>query len=297
MAWMSRTVPMILLLAGIGYPHDAQAQTRCAFTLPNTTCGLVVTPGGDGYNFIPPIVPGLSTVARAYVLNPVLSIYMDNRGLFRTQTLTVSGTDMTGYYVQGGVGGTANIFLENGAKADLIEAGAILLPATDVLIVVDNSVLNGAQPGRIYDRSGDKDYTLGSAIFIDPVDLGNHTINVVNGSQLNGSIVTGFGNGQTVSVDESTIDNGGIYVAGLGANTISVTNSTVDATNSLVAASLVELAQRIADSGNSSRCIQRRQPGHRPDRHAEQQADLGREHRYRRRGFTRSRSWHQRSSR
>jgi hypothetical protein len=97
----------------------------------------------------------------------------------------VSGTDMTGYYVQGGVGGTANIFLENGARADLIEAGAILLPATDVLIVVDNSVLNGAQPGRIYDRfnNGNKDYTLGSAIFIDPADRGTHTINVVNGSE------------------------------------------------------------------------------------------------------------------
>ena len=70
--------------------------------------------------------------------------------------------------------------------------------------------------------------------------LGNHTINVVNGSQLHGSIVTG-GSAATVSVEDSTIDTGGIYLAGIGTNTISVTNSTVDATNSQVAANLVAL--------------------------------------------------------
>ena len=95
---------------------------------------------------------------------------------------------------------------------------------------------------------------------------------------------------QTVSVDGSTIDNGGIYVAGLGANTISVTNSTVDATNSQVAASLAELAQRIADSGipvdvsNVDNLAIGLFGG------AEQHADFSREHRYRRRGLTRSRS-------
>ena len=49
--------------------------------------------------------------------------------------------------------------------------------------------------------SGNKNFTLGSAIFIDLLDVGNHTINVVNGSQLHGSIVTG-GSAATVSVDE-----------------------------------------------------------------------------------------------
>ena len=135
---------------------------------------------------------------------------------------------------------------------------------------------------------------MGSAIFIDPADRGTHTINVVNGSQLNGSIVTGFGNGQTVSVDESTIDNGGIYVAGLGANTISVTNSTVDATNSLVAARLAELAQRIADSGIP---VDVSTVGNLAIGLIGTQSNtltIGREHRYRRRGLTRSRGWHQR---
>ena len=40
---------------------------------------------------------------------------------------------------------------------------------------------------------------------------------------------------------DSTIDTGGIYLAGISTNAISVTNSTVDATNSQVAASLVAL--------------------------------------------------------
>ena len=81
---------------------------------------------------------------------------------------------------------------------------------------------------------------MGSAIFIDLLDVGNHNINVVNGSQLHGSIVTG-GSAATVNVDSSTIDTGGIYLAGIGTNTISVTNSTVDSTGSQVAASLVAL--------------------------------------------------------
>ena len=60
---------------------------------------------------------------RASDLVPPLSIYMDNRGLLRTQSLTVSGTDMTNFYVNGSFGGTANITLENGATTDLISVG------------------------------------------------------------------------------------------------------------------------------------------------------------------------------
>ncbi len=94
---------------------------------------------------------------------------------------------------------------------------------------------------------------------------------------------------QTVSVDESTIDNGGIYVAGLGANTISVTNSTVDATDSQVAASLAELAQRIADSGIPVDVSNVENLAIGLIGTQSNTPDLGREHRYRRRGFTRSR--------
>ena len=131
--------------------------------------------------------------------------------------------------------------------------------------------------------SGNKNFTLGSAIFIDLLDVGNHTINVVNGSQLHGSIVTG-GSAATVSVADSFIDTGGIYVAGIGGNTISVTNSTVDATDSQVAANLAALIPRI-------RCSRHRQPGHRRvGGLAEQHSDFSWEHRYRRPGLTRSRT-------
>ena len=72
---------------------------------------------------------------------------------------------------------------------------------------------------------------------------------LANGSELHGSIVTGttgIGATQSVSINGNSIDNGGIYVAGfLGANTVSVTTSTVDATNSQVAANLVDFAQQI----------------------------------------------------
>ena len=116
------------------------------------------------------------------------------------------------------------------------------LELTNANITVDNSTLNGAQTDFPYEIAvcGNKNFTLGSAIFIDLADLGNHTIEVVNGSKLHGSIVTS-GRAARVSVDSSTIDNGGIYLAGIGANEISVNNSTVDATNSQVATSLVAL--------------------------------------------------------
>ena len=176
---------------------------------------------------------------------------MNGRGLFvPTQTLTVSGTNMTGYYVNGSTGGTANINIQNGAIVDLIEAGGALV--TNVNITVDNSTLNGAQTGMIYDpfNGGNKDFTRGSAIFVDLLDLGTHTINVVNGSRLNGSIVTGgLGGAQSVSVNSSTINEGGIYVASLGVNTISVTDSTVNATGSGVAAGLADFAQELANAG------------------------------------------------
>ena len=76
---------------------------------------------------------------------------MDNRGLLRTQSLTVSGTDMTDFYVNGSFGGTANITLENGATTDLISVGLDGANMTNVNITVDNSTLNGAQTDFIYD--------------------------------------------------------------------------------------------------------------------------------------------------
>ena len=51
---------------------------------------------------------------------------------------------------------------------------------------------------------------------MDLTDRGNRAISVANGSELHGSIVTGttgIGATQSVSINGSSIDNGGIYVA------------------------------------------------------------------------------------
>ena len=248
-------ISLFALIVALGYGQEAYAQTVCppSPTVPTATCGLRKQPPPpatpDGWQFI-------AFQSRAFMLDDTsskLSIYMNGRPLPPSgpvQSLTVSGTDMTGFYVNGSTGGTANINIEDGAIVDLIEAGGAI--RTVVNITVDNSTLNGAQTGHIYDiaAGGNKDFTLGSAIFIDLVDLGAHTINVVNGSQLNGSIVTGgLGGAQTVGINGSTINTGGIYVASLGTNTISVKDSTVDATGSEVAAGLAGFAQRLADAG------------------------------------------------
>jgi trimeric autotransporter adhesin len=241
-SWLIRSASMSALLVCLGYAQNAHAQSlpTCP-SQPTSSCGLRLSAQND-WHFI-------AGETRAFVNESTFrSIYMDNRPPNETWTLTVSGSDMSGFYVQGSTGGTANITLQNGAIADLVEAGTALVPATNANILIDGSVLNGAQTGRIYDAldSGNKDYALGSAIFVDLQDRGNHTITVRNGSELHGSIVTGFGPNQTVTVTDSTIDSGGIYVAGDGNNTVSVTNSTIDATNSQVAANLAQLAQEIA---------------------------------------------------
>ena len=120
MAWVVRTIPVSFLLAGIGYAHDAQAYDTCAATPPPATCGLVLVPDGQGYNFIAGRNEAFVGVSG---LNPLKSIYMDNRGPLRTQSLTVSGINMTNFYLNGSFGGTANIILENRATADLISVG------------------------------------------------------------------------------------------------------------------------------------------------------------------------------
>ena len=76
---------------------------------------------------------------------------------------------MTDFYVNGSVGGTANIFLENGATSRSDFGWRCRPLTTDANITVDNSTLNGAQTGPSMTslHGGNKNFTLGSAIFID----------------------------------------------------------------------------------------------------------------------------------
>jgi trimeric autotransporter adhesin len=194
-----RTVPVSLLLASVSYGGHADAQTIpfCP-SQPTRTCGLDKFPG-EGWL----MKHGAKSAFMNDATSGGLPIYMNFRDELplRTQTLTVSGTDMTGAYVNGSNGGTANINVLSGATVDLIEAGGAV--RTDVNIIVDSSTLNGARTGSVYDpvNGGNKDFTLGSAIYLDLGDLGDHVITVRNGSELNGSIVTGgLGGAQTVNV-------------------------------------------------------------------------------------------------
>ncbi len=100
-AWASKGIPVSLLLAGISYGQEAHAQVLPPCPQPSGSCGLRVLPS-------PPATPegwffniGEDVAVAASDLFPPLSIYMDNRGLLQTQSLTVSGIDMTDFYVNG----------------------------------------------------------------------------------------------------------------------------------------------------------------------------------------------------
>ena len=58
----------------------------------------------------------------------------------------MSGTDLTDFYVNGSVGGTANIHWKTVPATDLISVG-LAGALTNANITVDNSTLNGAQTG------------------------------------------------------------------------------------------------------------------------------------------------------
>ncbi|KYQ77535.1 hypothetical protein AX755_15075 [Enterobacter sp. SENG-6] len=76
------------------------------------------------------------------------NIFMDgSRESGDTQSLTVSGTDMSGHYIQGSNGGTANITLNNGATVDMIEVGNTGA-TTNTTVTIDAATLNGENDGN-----------------------------------------------------------------------------------------------------------------------------------------------------
>ncbi|ROP49874.1 uncharacterized protein with beta-barrel porin domain [Enterobacter sp. BIGb0383] len=173
---------------------------------------------------------------------------MDARKPSDTQSLTVSGTNMSGEYIQGSNTGTANITLENNAQADMIEVGADI-HSTNTNIIIDDSILNGEQDSVEYkDHVGDKNYMMGAAIFIDPLDNGEHNVDVRNNSQLHGSIISGGGASQTINMENSSLDKGGIYALSYASdNTVSLTNAQIDASQSPVAQEISAIAQQISE--------------------------------------------------
>ena len=218
------------------------AQAAACGTSPTTTCGLSPYNGEDLY------IDGASGTGFLNDATSDNNIYMNARGNNDTQTLTVSGTDMSGKYIQASHSGTANITLNNHATADMIEGGNGGA-TTNINILVDNATLNGEQNSVKYNKkTGDKAYMMGSAIFIDPLDNGVHTISVRNNSQLHGSIITGGAATQSITLDGSTLDKGGIYALSEKAdNSVVLNNARLDASQSPVSANLAAIAKTLSD--------------------------------------------------
>lgn len=202
-----------------------------------TTCGLRESDDKTGKDTL--FVDGANGSAIMSDQTNSDAIYMyDRKTAEDTESLVVSGTNMSGTYIHGGMGGTANITLQNGATTDMIEAGD-KDQATNINITVDHSTLNGQQQGTAYGtyaKSSDKDYMMGAAIYIDARDAGNHAISITNGSQINGSIFTAGSGANNVSVADSAINTGAIMAASYQADaSVALTNSAVDATNNRAA--------------------------------------------------------------
>lgn len=219
------------------FSGSALADT-CAGNDISQTCGL--TPYTDGNYYQD---SGVTNAVIANETTPHADVFMDgHRGDNDTQSLVVNQSDMTGYYIEGSNGGTANITLENGSTADMIEVGTVGA-TTNTTVTVDNSTLNGENSSVAYDNNGDggptagdKDYMHGAAIYLDPQDAGAHNVNIINGSHIYGSIISAGQGEQNIAVSDSTLKTAGIYAGSAkSATTISLTNSSLDAEGSEIA--------------------------------------------------------------
>lgn len=244
---MRNTTRLTLLSQGIllslaSLSGSAMADT-CAGNDISQTCGLTTYTDGNYYQN-----PGVENAVIANE-NSDSDVFMDGaRGSDDTQSLVVNNSDMSGHYIEASNGGTANVTVKNGSTVDMVEVGSAE-NTTNTTVTIDNSTLNGEDQNSAYsdgqtDEVGDKSYMDGAAIYIDPLDKGNHTVNVINGSELDGSIISAGAGTQKITVSDSTLLNAGIYAGSSQSDTtISLTNVILDATNS-------EVAQEITTSNS-----------------------------------------------
>lgn len=230
---------VLVALTSFGAQATMTAATPCKDGVTTQTCGLSTYTDGSFYQN-----PGVTNAIMADAT--ATNIFMDgHRKTGDVQSLTVSGTDMSGHYIQGSNGGTVNITLNNGATVDMIESGNIGA-TTNTTVTVDNSTLNGENSAGSYE--GDKAYMMGSAIYLDPMDKGYHTVNIQNGSALHGSIVSAGAGAQNIAMSNSTLDKGGIYAGSDKSDTrITLTNASVDASQSEIAQNIDTLAVKLSD--------------------------------------------------
>lgn len=231
---------VLLALTSFAAQAQAGAATPCQNGDTTKTCGLSFY-DNTGYYYQD---KGVDNAVMAD--KTATDIYMDgHRSPTDSQTLTVSGTDMTGYYIQGSTGGTADINVTNNAKVDMVEVGSAK-DTTNTTVNIDHATLNGENSAIKYGGKN-KSYMMGAAIYVDPLDKGAHNVNVSNGSVLHGSIISAGAGTQNIAISNSTMDNAGIYTGSATSDvTVSLTNATLDASNSQVAKKMKTLVDTLS---------------------------------------------------
>jgi len=233
---------VLLALASFGAQAAKTPATPCQDGGTAQTCGLTKYVDNSFYQD-----PGVTTAVMAD--KTARNIFMDGaREDGDVQTLTVSGTDMSGHYIQGSKGGTVNINVTNNATVDMIEVGD-KNATTNTTINVDHSTLNGQSNDGDYQATNlmKKTYMMGAAIYLDPLDAGYHNVNISNGSALHGSIISAGAGSQNIAISNSTMDKGGIYVGSEKSDTtIALTNASVDATDSQVAKNMDKIVEALS---------------------------------------------------
>ena len=147
-----------------------------------------------------------------------------------TQSALIKGTDLSDYYVNLSSGGTANLTMTQGAKADFIEAGNAG-KTTQTRITLDNARLLGVKTGKRYDDKPDsapvktKDYIAGAAIYLDKDDKGELDLIANNNTVINGDIIAASTGKKNVTLHNSIITNGAIKFNGQSENTLSLNDS------------------------------------------------------------------------
>lgn len=238
---MNRTLLLqcvLVALTSFGAQANVTPATPCQSGVTSQTCGLTKYVDNSFYED-----PGVTNAIMADTT--ANNIFMDgSRESGDTQSLTVSGTDMSGHYIQGSNGGTANITVNNGATVDMIEVGNTGA-TTNTTVTIDDATLNGENDAGSYE--GKKAYMMGSAIYLDPMDKGYHTVNVEDGSILHGSILSAGAGAQNIAISNSTMDKGGIYAGSDNSDTnITLTNASVDASQSEIAQNIDTLAVKLS---------------------------------------------------
>lgn len=226
----------------------------------NGTCGLqesevttYLSPKPTAWYFITPSQNAVLTEAAKKQ-----SVYFASGTSHRTandlQSLLIDGANLSGHYVNASKEGSASITLANNASVDWLEAGGA---NTHIAILVDNSTLNGAKADTDYDGKGtlpaSKNYARGTAIYLSVTDGGNQKIDLVNGSEINGRVVTGGAGSHEMNIDNAQIKRGGILIYGApNDNTVALKNGSIDTTNAVISTADAIAISNFTDSGKTN---------------------------------------------